>query len=56
MKTIRIDRPVAEWRMKGIFGQTKVTWSLTPIEWTVKDPKTQKGAARRLAQRKERQS
>ena len=51
MKTIRIDRPVVEWKYRSLFGQTKVTWALAPIVLEVKDPKVQEGTARRLDRR-----
>ena len=51
MKKIRIERKVVEWEYRSLFGKTKTTWVLAPIELTVKDPKVQKGTARRLARR-----
>ena len=51
MKKVQIDRPVVEWKYRSLFGMTKVTWALAPVEWTVKDPKIQRGVARRLARR-----
>ena len=51
MKKIIIDRKVIKWKYRSLFGMTKVTWVLAPIELTVKDPRTQQGAVRRLDQR-----
>jgi hypothetical protein len=51
---IQIERKVIEWKYRALFGMTKVTWVLAPIELTVKDPKVQRGATRRLVQRQER--
>ena len=54
MKKVTIERSVVEWEYRALFGKTKVTWALAPVEWTVKDPRTQRSAARRLASRKTR--
>ena len=51
MKKVQIDRPVVEWQYRSLFGKTKTTWFLAPLEMVVKDPKVQKGTARRLARR-----
>lgn len=51
MKKIQIERKVIEWKYRSLFGMTKQTWALAPIELTVKDPKIQKGTARRLDRR-----
>ena len=53
MKKIQIDRPVVEWKYRSLFGMTTQTWVLAPVEWTVKDPRTQRGATRRLVNRLE---
>lgn len=50
-KTIRIERPVIEWEYRSLFGKTKVTWALAPIDLKVKDPRTQRGATRRATAR-----
>ena len=50
-KTIIIERPVIEWKFRALFGMTKVTWALAPIELRVKDARTQRGATRRATAR-----
>lgn len=53
MKKIQIERKVVEWKYRSLFGMTKVIWALAPIVLEVKDPKVQKGAARRAVSRRQ---
>ena len=52
-KKISIERKVIEWEYRALFGKTKVTWVLPPLEMEVKNPNISKGASRRMEARQE---